>query len=292
MQITINKPYAIHETGKRSNNEDCIYPEKNKATENNRFFIVCDGMGGHQNGEIASDIVCKSITNFLSDNTSDNFTKDLFQKALNHAYDQLDAINDSGVIDKKTGTTLAFLYLHNEGALMAHIGDSRIYQLRKTDSGISIIYKSEDHSYVNDLVKSGLITAEEAATHSQKNVITRAMQPHQEQRNPADIYTTKDVEPGDFFFLCTDGILEQINDNLLCIILNEDINLEEKNKTILEICRKESKDNFSSYLISIANTIEKNPTTKKKRNKKKIMFVLFLFIIIIITASLFLLKNI
>lgn len=82
------------------------------------------------------------------------------------------------------GTTLTFLCLHTNGATVAHIGDSRVYQLRPASkkSPARIVFRTQDHSLVNDLVKIGEITEEEAKHHPQKNVITRAMQPCQEHR--------------------------------------------------------------------------------------------------------------
>ena len=249
IQIKIQKPYSFCEVGKRDNNDDSIFPEKRNANEHDKLFIVCDGIGGYEGGEIASDAVCKSLSSFLS--KIEHFDKNIFQQALNVAYDELDKMCDLGLIDNKAGTTLVLLYLHKKGAFMAHIGDSRIYHLRKNGQKTEILYQSEDHSFVNDLIKLGMITPQKALTHSKRNVITRAMQPYQEQRDEAEILETHDVKKGDYFFLCTDGVLEQLDNEELCHIFNCDTTLKEKYETIKEICQNKSKDNFSAYLIAV-----------------------------------------
>ncbi len=280
MQIKINCPCAFSETGKRANNEDCIFPDKGQATEFSKFFVVCDGMGGYEGGEIASNVVCKSFASFLSGNKK--FNADVFQNALNYAYDELDKQGDKDVIDKKTGTTLTFLYLYEQGALMAHIGDSRIYHLRKNGSQMEILYKSEDHSFVNELLKAGMITPQEAETHPKKNIITRAIQPHQEKRNKAEIRETKDVKAGDYFFLCTDGVLESINDEKLTAILSAGKSLEEKTNAIVRECRNNSRDNFSAYLVAVEDarlTNEDNTVsgTFQKKTVRKPPFLRYFF---------------
>jgi len=249
VQIKIQKPYAFSETGKRKNNEDCIFPEKGKANEQDKLFIICDGMGGYDGGEIASNAVCQSISSFLSETKS--FDKNIFRQALDAAYDQLDKMYESSQIGHKTGTTFALLYLYEKGAFMAHIGDSRIYHLRKNGDRTEILYQSEDHSFVNDLVKLGMITPQKALTHPKRNLITKAMQPKQEQRDEAEIYETQDIKEEDYFFLCTDGVLEQLDNEKLSAIFNLDVSLKKKTEMIIETCQNKSKDNFSAYLIVV-----------------------------------------
>ena len=249
MQIKIQKPYSFCETGRRNNNEDCIFPEKGDANEQDKLFIVCDGIGGYEGGEIVSNAVCKSLSYFLS--KVEFFDRNIFQQALDATYGELDKMCDSGMIGNRAGTTLTLLYLYEKGAFMAHIGDSRIYHLRKYSDKTEILYQSEDHSFVNELVKMGVITPQKALTHPQRNIITKAMQPHQEQRDEAEIHETDDIKKGDYFLLCTDGVLEQLDDKKLCGIFDLDISLKEKGEIIAETCKNESKDNYSAYLIAV-----------------------------------------
>jgi len=247
--MKIQEPYSFCETGRRSNNEDSIFPEKGNANEHDKLFIVCDGIGGYEGGEIASSAVCKSLSSSLFG--TEFFDKNMFQQALDAAYDELNQMCDRSIIGNRAGTTLTLLYLHKKGAFMAHIGDSRIYHLRKNGDKTEILYQSQDHSFVNDLVKLGMITPQQALTHPKRNIITRAMQPCQEQRDEAHIHETCDIKKGDCFFLCTDGVLEQLDNEKLCSIFNRDISVKEKSEIIAETCRNKSKDNFSAYIIVV-----------------------------------------
>jgi protein phosphatase len=216
-------------------------------------------MGGHENGEVASGTVCESFAEYLKKTDVEKFNTELFNQALDYAYDQLDKKDQSAAEDKKMGTTLTFLCLNNKGAFMAHIGDSRIYHLRKTAEGVEILYKSQDHSLVNDLIRAEVITPEEAKNHPKKNIITRVVQPNMQKRSKADIRTSQDVQTGDYFFLCTDGVLESVNDSRLIDVIAADTSIEEKTQAIYALCKKGSKDNFSAYLIEIAEGIAAEP---------------------------------
>jgi protein phosphatase len=252
MKIRIYPPCALNEIGGRSNQEDSIYPPKGMATDENRFFLVCDGMGGHENGEIASKSICDSFGDFLNGVNEEDFNQHTFERALEYAYSELNAKDDPS-ISKKMGSTLTFLSLYSKGALMAHIGDSRIYHLRRTtDNTATILYKSRDHSLVNDLLQAEIITPEEAATHPKRNVITNVMQPNQKNPGKPTIYETVDVQKNDFFFLCSDGVLEQLSDNKLIDVILAPGGTEEKIQAIYNICQGNTQDNFSAYLIRVA----------------------------------------
>jgi len=251
MQIKLNHPYALNEQGLRDNSEDSIFPEKGTATADNRFFLVCDGMGGHENGEVASRAVCAAFAAFLGSRDMTRFDRTVFDHALEYAYAWLDN-EDIGNDERKMGTTLAFLCFHESGVFTAHIGDSRIYHLRRRENRVAILHKSQDHSQVGEMIRAGIITEEEAATHPRRNVITRVMQPNQKKLVCADIHESGDVKAGDYFFLCTDGIVESVNDELLCDIISRDIDDESKMDAIHEVCLEGSRDNFSAYLVSVA----------------------------------------
>lgn len=252
--------YSIQELGQRQNQEDSIFPNYEKSTAEDRLFILCDGMGGHEKGEVASATVCEVMSQtILSRWTPDeSLSNDILLQAIENAYDALDA-KDNGEV-KKMGTTMTFLCFHSEGATVAHIGDSRVYQLRPTkgDEPARIVFRTRDHSLVNDLIKIGEITEEEAKNHPQKNVITRAMQPCQERRSKADIAHITDIQPGDYFYMCSDGMLEQTSDeNLLYIITKENTTNEQKVEMLREVTA-ENKDNHTAHLIHI-NNVEDTP---------------------------------
>ena len=246
------KPYSLNEQGRRSSNEDSIFPPKNEADETTRFFVVCDGMGGHENGEVASATVCQSFASSLENVLPIDFDEVLFNRTLNFAFDALDQKDDGHETIRKMGTTLAFLYLNDRQAFMAHIGDSRIYHIRKNDKGeTSILYKSFDHSLVNELLHAEVITPEEALTHPKRNLITRYMSPNMERRSKAAIHITQDIQAGDRFLLCTDGILESLSDDQLLAIVASTDNEEAMINAIQALCQDHSNDNFSAWLVPI-----------------------------------------
>lgn len=249
MKITIRQPLSFSEIGRKDNQEDCIYPMAEKVNTKNRFFILCDGMGGHENGEVASATVCEALGHFFETHLPEDgvMTTDLFKEALNYAYDELDKKDSGGL--KKMGTTMTCLYLHRNGYLVAHIGDSRIYHVRPQ---AGIIYQSSDHSLVNDLLRAGELTEEEALNFPQKNVITRAMQPNLERRHKADVFSFSDIKKGDYFFLCCDGVLEQLTNEKLCEVLSDKkLNDSQKLEAIKQVCDGNTKDNYTCYLIPI-----------------------------------------
>lgn len=261
MEITIRQPLTFSEIGRKDNQEDNVYPSGKNLTIDNRFFVLCDGMGGHDNGELASDTVCHALGNYFETNVPNDgiITVDYFKDALAYAYDELDK-QDNGAV-KKMGTTMTCLYLHKKGYLVAHIGDSRIYHLRPANTDLAngrlgIIYQSSDHSLVNDLLKAGELTEEEAISFPQKNIITRAMQPNLERRYKADVFSFSDIQSGDYFFLCSDGVLEQLTNERLCEILSDDSTTdEEKLEAIRQVCYDKTKDNYTCYLIPIDKVV-------------------------------------
>ena len=195
-------------------------------------------------------------------NLDEGLTEAQFSDALNYAYDQLDSV--AKTVDGDMATTLTFVCFHGGGCAMAHIGDSRIYHIRRN---VGILYRSEDHSLVADMVHNGLITPLEAANHPQRNVITRCMEPldHHRDRSEASFVNTTDVEPGDCFFLCSDGVLHNLSDDRLVSLLTS------SEKSDGEIIREiagisaSSDDNNTAFLIRIGSVErEKTPAGIQK----------------------------
>ena len=248
---------SVHELGQRSNQEDSLYPDKGQNPFSSDLYILCDGMGGHEKGEVASSTVCTVISEYVAGNAPEGnvFTESDFRAALNAAYDKLDTLDDDSL--KKMGTTMTFLKFHKDGCLAAHIGDSRIYQIRPVSK--EILFKTRDHSLVNDLVAIGEITEKEARTHKQRNVITRAMQPGQERRANADIANITDIEPGDYFFMCSDGILERMTDDNLVNILSMKKSDEKKRDIIINVT-EDNKDNHTAHIIRVQSVEDEEGT--------------------------------
>lgn len=259
--ISIRQPLFFSKKGEKLNQEDCLFPYN--PDKESRVFILCDGMGGHEAGEVASETVCDSLGTYLS--SCANVDLPTFETGLSKAYDALNLIDAVG--EKKPGTTMACLCINSDNYLVSHIGDSRIYHIRpslfdnKTRRG-GILYQSYDHSLVNDLLKAGEISAEEARNFPQRNVITRAMQPDLVNRFKADTYIFDDIKYGDYFFICSDGILEHLFADTLCEILaNPTLNDLEKLRAIQIICNTGTKDNYSCWLIPIDRVRIKKQTS-------------------------------
>ncbi len=198
---------ALHELGQRDNQEDSIFPRLGNINANDRLFLVCDGMGGHEKGEVASAAVANAVSKWIEDNISSDGVLDdeTIEEAIRFARKQLDRFDDNSL--KKMGTTLTMVSFHNGGVTMGHIGDSRIYHIRPSQH--RILYKTIDHSLVYDLFMAGDITYEEMATSSRRNVITRALMPGEENEVSIDLTHTTNVKPGDYFYLCSDGMLSR-----------------------------------------------------------------------------------
>lgn len=252
MKIEIFQPLAIYELGQRANQEDSLWPSPEKANTQDRLFLVCDGMGGHEKGEVASQTVCQSIGTWFQENTTPNthFNDNMLREALAHAYTLLDAKDDGSA--KKMGTTLTLLFIHAQGVTAAHIGDSRIYHIRPQKG---LLYVSRDHSLVFDLYQSGEISYEEMRTSSQKNIITRAMQPGEDNRVRPDIIHITDIQAGDWFYLCSDGMLEKMSDEELLMLLTvtEASDIERREELLRATAGNH--DNHTAWMIHVKDVL-------------------------------------
>lgn len=279
--ITLLPPLQFSEIGSKPNQEDYIYPET--PDPNSRVFILCDGMGGHERGEVASSTVARTLGHTLSEaaHAGREIDRKTFDSALSQAYDALDRMPGADS-PRKPGTTLTALCFNSTSYLAAHIGDSRIYHIRPSlfdsEAGNNgIIYRSPDHSLVADLVRAGQLTEEQARNHPRRNVITRAMQPNLERRFEPTVRESSDILPGDYFFLCSDGVLERISDSTLCeIIASPDLNVTEKMGHILALCNLGTRDNYSAILIPIDDV-----TAPRKRSPYRLPLIILSLIILI-----------
>lgn len=257
--------YTIWEYGRRTDaegnphQEDSLYPLPGQMTPDTRLFLLCDGMGGHDAGEVASATVCEAMAGAIGrmcPETDSPFTDEMMKKAVASAYDALDSRDTHAL--KKMGTTMTALKLHPGGATIAHIGDSRVYHIRPGVDGDStrIVFATSDHSLVNELIKVGELTPEQARDFPQKNVLTRAMQPHQDRRNPADIYDTKDVRPGDLFFMCSDGMLENMTDDDLKSVFSDVSGEADADKVSALIdMTAQNHDNHTAIIVRINDVV-------------------------------------
>ena len=183
----------------RRQNEDAAWFDESRAV-----FAVADGMGGHLAGEVASRMAIEAVQRMARENERPGIAAlreavaCAHETILTHAQDHIECAG--------MGTTLSVLWLGENYAYIAHVGDSRIYRLREG----SLTQITQDHSLVEELVRAGLITREQARTHPRRNIITRALGTHGE--NEPDLLVT-DVQDGDVFLLCTDGLTGMVPDD-------------------------------------------------------------------------------
>ncbi|MCM1163665.1 MAG: protein phosphatase 2C domain-containing protein [Muribaculaceae bacterium] len=182
--------------GGRSENQDtCAWQD----TKHGLLLLVCDGMGGGPSGKIASQLAADAIVNSVLDSRETSDRRDVLTRAVKAASAALKAAQDADSRLRGMGTTVTALLINKQSAIVAHVGDSRVYQLRGTHK----IFRTFDHSKVFELVKAKAITEEEARLSGESNVITRAIGPMDEVE--PDIAELP-YEKGDRFMLCTDGI--------------------------------------------------------------------------------------
>ena len=264
MKIEILQPQGINELGNRQNQEDSIWPALDAATAADRLFVLCDGMGGHDNGEVASQLVCDVLPAYLKGHwTDDVLDDDVLHDAIDEVFRRINALDDGST--RQMGTTLTMLALHQGGVTMAHIGDSRIYHLRPSEK--RILYKSRDHSLAYDLFLAGEITLVEMKHYNKKNVITRAVMPGMERQPKLDIAHTTDIQPGDYFLLCSDGLLEQLSDQQLLTLLSSDKTDEEK-RDLLITNTQQNADNHSAWLLQIKDVTTEEGDEQMKNDEQ------------------------
>lgn len=250
MKITLGQPYSFWQLGKRGNQEDCRFPGADVPQECDPFFVVCDGVGGSEKGEVASSTVCRTVAKALDGhNWNQPFTAQDFAKVLEQVYAAMTKASTPSNVGM--ATTLTFVAFNSDGCLAAHMGDSRIYQVRP---GVGILYRSDDHSLVNVLVHSGNLSPDEAENHPKSNVITRCISvPRKgEDPMPATVLQITDIAKGDYFFLCSDGVLKCVDDDTLVEILSDEAPDTEKIDCIANLSR-DSDDNNTAYLIPVVD---------------------------------------
>jgi len=261
MKIELYPPLSIHEIGQRENQEDFI------IQWNNRLFVLCDGMGGHEKGEVASQTICQSLATWFENNIKPDepFTDDQLREAIEYAYTELDKYADGN--PRQMGTTLTLLHIGKNGVTAAHMGDSRIYHIRPYSppelggvrGGLNegILYQSRDHSLVFDLFQAGEITYEQMATYPQKNMVTRAMMPGEDNRMRPDIIHITDIQPNDYFYICSDGMMENMTNNELLAIFSAD--MDDKMKVgQLKMATNQNFDNHTAWIIHIKDVVKED----------------------------------
>lgn len=246
--ITIHKPSVIYERGNRENNEDYIFPLKDTATNNDKLFIVCDGVGGNNYGEIASQIVTEAVSDYFHTNHAEKKDTRFIQNAVLFAQKKFDEKINTSSMYKNMATTLALLLIAEKSVFFAWLGDSRLYHVRNK----KVVWKSKDHSLVNYLISIGEINKKEAENHPKKNQLLKAFQ-KSDSPIKADIIELKNIKKNDYFLLCSDGIFDITDEDSIikkCSRSNTSTNII---NLIKERAKENQNDNFSLFVIKVKN---------------------------------------
>ena len=211
-------------------------------------------MGGADRGEVASQLLCDAVAGYVESMGSPVLDSVHLRSALDVAYSAYLNFLSQHPLISRMGSTLALLQFHEHGATVAHLGDSRVYQIRAG----KIVFQTKDHRQVNDMVEAGIITIAQAATHPWRNRLSRAVTvsagdtSKSLSRVTADCICLTGIQPGDYFFICTDGIQEQIDNDTLEALLSQPLSDEEKVDALLSLCRDKTKDNYSAHLVRVS----------------------------------------
>ena len=211
MKITYK---AVSDVGrKRKGNEDSLFvnPEQN-------LFVVADGMGGHAAGEVASKVAVDAVNEFVCLTGGDEEITWPFGLDENISYDGnrlktairyanrkvLEATKEKSEYEGMA-TTVAAVLVDGDSANLGHVGDSRVYLVRNGE----ISQLTSDHSWVNEQIQSGVISADQARTHPLRNVVTRALGGKPDLQVDMQVHK---IKSGDILLLCSDGLTTMIAD--------------------------------------------------------------------------------
>jgi protein phosphatase len=191
----IGRTGAVTDPGRtRRHNEDSYVIEP-------PLFAIADGMGGAQAGEVASRLATAALKESGANDGGEQRITDLIQEANRRVYDRSSSDpNTSGM-----GTTITVALVEDDEVAFGHVGDSRAYLIR--DAQMEQL--TEDHSLVNELLKTGKLSREEAETHPQRSVITRALGTDPDV--DVDTFSVR-AENGDLFLLCSDGLTDMVSE--------------------------------------------------------------------------------
>lgn len=237
--------FSITDTGRmRNSNQDSVFCEENAVGVFPNLFLVADGMGGHNAGDLASKICIETFVERIREGTR-RTPVGAMEDAVEYANRAIMDKAGENPKYKGMGTTLVGMMIENNVAYIINIGDSRLYQIR---NGIKQI--TTDHSLVEEMVMSGEIGKDQMRTHPNKNIITRALGT---MPNPKPDCFELDVMSGDVYLLCSDGLSNMIDDKEIESIITENAaDLPEAGKKLIDVANDAGgKDNISAVLIRI-----------------------------------------
>ncbi len=237
----------------RDNNEDSLAFDEPTLTA-----VLADGMGGYNAGEIASGMATAFIKSELSrwlteagDGAKAREVRRAMEICVDNANRSIFNSANSNAHYAGMGTTLVVGVFRGDRLVLGHIGDSRCYRLR--DGLLSQITK--DHSLLQEQMDAGLITPEQAATSSIKNLVTRALGVDESVLLEVNEH---EVQAGDLYLMCSDGLSDMANDDAICEIVSSELALEQKAKQLIDAANdRGGRDNISVLMIEVHDAPEK-----------------------------------
>ena len=233
---------------RRPLNEDALLHDRER-----QIFAVADGVGGAEAGEVASQTAIEVLDEAFRHQTEGADIEDLMELAIQRANASIHQMAQEHAKFSMMATTIVALHLKGNIATFGHVGDSRLYRL--TPDG-QLHRETEDHSIVEEEVRAGRMTPEQAANHPSKNVISRAL--GAEQGVEVDM-KTMEVEDGTEFLLCTDGITRHISDNELRQLMVVSDSLDELCGELKRRCfERGAEDNLTVVAIRVGEHLRAN----------------------------------
>lgn len=228
----------------RENNEDALY-----VNDKLGVYVLADGMGGHEGGEIASNIAVDAISNVLSSSImfpQNKNLEDIVSNALYTANNAIISYRKNHVDLMNMATTIVILTFHDDVASYVHLGDSRAYLYRRNDN---LIQLTEDDSLVINMVKQGLISIDDSRRHSLRNIVTRYV--GTANLEIPDIHQCE-METTDRIMLCSDGLTNMLTDEEIESIISRNNMLGPQdicNLLVDNANKKGGEDNISVIII-------------------------------------------
>ncbi len=239
------KAFSITDIGeKRRINQDYVFCEVNAIGNLPNLFIVADGMGGHNAGDYAS----RFCVEFFTENIRNSDIKSpiaLIEEAIKNTNKKLHDKSKQQIDYEGMGTTFVVATIYENEMYVANIGDSRLYVIGKEIKQIT-----EDHSLVQAMVKTGELDKDEAKTHPNKNIITRALGTNETAQ--ADFFEVE-LEAGDIVLMCSDGLTNMLNDETIEQIIRENAdNPKIAAETLVRLANENGgKDNIAVIIAKV-----------------------------------------
>jgi PPM family protein phosphatase len=249
--LRVAEQYAGTDTGRqRRANEDSLLAIS-------PLFVIADGMGGAQAGEVASRIAVESFQPGLPDSHPPESALADLARAANTRIHELSHANAE---QAGMGTTLTAVYVGEEEVAIAHVGDSRAYCLRDGE----LLRLTDDHSLVDELLRQGRLTPEEAIEHPQRSVITRALGIEGEVEVDTRSFRAR---PGDVYLLCSDGLTTMVSEELIAAVLLAYPSLHDAGEALIAAANEAGgRDNITVVLLRLEEVRIGEPAPEQQQD--------------------------